>query len=120
MDDEKRARAIIDERSQEVCEICGQARATDWSHRKARSQGGLWCPTNGLDACRRCHSFAHDNPNWAKARGIFVEPHADPATVPARTRHGLVLLHEDGTMTAAPDRTPLPADVAATLAMLDF
>ncbi|QWS68233.1 HNH endonuclease [Gordonia phage VanLee] len=120
MNDEPQARAIVTERSQGICEACGRARATDWSHRIARSRGGLWCPTNGLHLCRADHAWIHAHQEKARALGAIVETHLNPAEVPVRTRHGRVLLHPDGSMTAAPMAVVLPADMLDSREHLAF
>lgn len=109
MDNEKLAREIVYERSGLVCEVCGRARATDWSHRKPRSQGGLWCPTNGLHTCHPHHMLFHRHPEKSRAMGWFVSSSDDPAAAPVYTRHGRVLLHENGAMSAAPLWPDMPA-----------
>jgi len=80
---ETRARILVATRSSLMCEGCAHAPATDWAHRKARSQGGRWCATNGLHLCRPCHSWAHANPTMARSVGWSVRRNHDPAKVPA-------------------------------------
>lgn len=98
MDDEKSTREIVYERSQGVCEICGRQRATDASHRKARSQGGLWSPANILSLCHGDHMWLHRHPQKAMMLGAFVSRDKEPIEIPVWTRHGQVFLHEDGGM----------------------
>lgn len=66
---EGRGRAIVYARSGGVCECCGARRAESWSHRVAKSRGGLWSPSNGLHLCgdgtRLCHGWLEANPTWA-------------------------------------------------------
>ena len=82
---ETEARRIVRERS-ESCEVCDQAVGTEFSHRVAAGQGGLWTPANGCRACRRCHSLIHARPDYAMARGWMLPSHADPFTTPALLR----------------------------------
>lgn len=88
--DELEARALVSARSG-VCECCGTARATDWHHRKNRSQGGIWSASNGLGLCRECHMDVTDS--WGDRRkyyretGVIVLSHEDPFTVPVNTPH---------------------------------
>lgn len=96
---EKQARSLVYARSGGICEACGSARATDYAHRKARSQGGEWSPVNALHVCHVDHMIQHANPNMAAANGWMVRSWADPAIIPARLARGLVFLNEDGTVT---------------------
>ncbi|WP_035975507.1 HNH endonuclease [Kutzneria albida] len=107
---ENRAREIVYARSGRVCERCSNARATEWHHRKNRSQGGKWCANNGLDLCAPCHLDV-TNTNGKRAeyedKGWIVPSHRDPAAVPAliyhpSIGHDYVLLMEDGSVQLAP------------------
>lgn len=69
---ESESRQIVMQRAGGRCESCGAVAPLEWSHRKARSQGGLWTPSNGIGACRVCHSYFHANPEEARANGWFV------------------------------------------------
>ena len=98
---ERQAREVVRDRSGGVCEVCGARRASNWHHRLNRSQGGLWCPTNGLDLCGSgttgCHGWITEHPALSRPRGWIVQPHQDPATVPVDlAHHGRVLLLADG------------------------
>lgn len=84
---ERRGRDMVRARSGGVCEVqvrCRGARATEWHHRVNRSQGGTWCPSNGLHACSACHGWITDHPGTAGGLGLHVLPGVDPATVPVR------------------------------------
>jgi hypothetical protein len=99
---EQRARKLVAERSGGMCEKCGCSPAHGWHHRKNRSQGGPWCPSNGLHLCgdgtRLCHGWvthyplkAHDEGGWV------VWSFEDPAEVPVlHAIHGWVRLTDDG------------------------
>jgi hypothetical protein len=65
------------------CEKCGGGGLLDWHHRKNRSQGGTWAPSNGLLLCRfPCHALVTDTrPEYYDA-GWCVEGWQDPAEVP--------------------------------------
>lgn len=93
---ERVAREVVRHRSGGVCEVCGAARATDWHHRKNRSQGGRWCPANGMDLCRGCHHEITVNPEWAYAQGYMVRSTVDPAAMPALYRGCLAWLLPGG------------------------
>ena len=52
----------------------------------------------------------HRHPVKARAVGWFVAAHDDPAETPAHTRHGKVLLLDDGRMSSAPPLWEIPDD----------
>lgn len=85
--DETQARRIVRARSNGRCELCATTRATNWSHRRARGQGGLWTPSNGLDLCGSgntgCHGWLEANSKLADAGGWrIVHRNPPPAIVP--------------------------------------
>lgn len=99
---EKTARALVYARSGGTCERCGAAPAAEWDHRKNRSQGGLWLPSNGLHLCRNCHAWKTSNPLRATRHGWAVKSWQNPVEVPVRlAAHGLVLLDDLGGFTVA-------------------
>lgn len=99
--EESAARDLVMTRAEGLCEGCGKAEPLEWSHRKARSQGGPWCASNGMALCRPCHRFAHAHPIVAKQLGWHVSSYSNPETRLAWTRrHGLVLLRPDGSITS--------------------
>lgn len=97
---------LVRERSGGDCEVrtdwC-RGRATNWSHRTAKGQGGLWAPSNGLDVCGMgnlagCHGYLHQHPTVAKAKGWIVPRWEDPLLVPAWVHThtlGLALVYLD-------------------------
>lgn len=95
---QQEARRIVYERSQGICEGCRKARATDWSHRKNRSQGGPWCPTNGLHLCRADHAWIGANPTAANACGWYLRSFQNPAAEPVLLGDRWVLLVADGSI----------------------
>lgn len=101
---EREARAIVRARSNGVCEGCRRARATDWSHRVSRAQGGPWTPSNGLDLCHPDHMWLHLNPAAAGELGWYLKSWQDPLTVPAVVGGLRVLLDDEGQY-----RTPVTA-----------
>lgn len=107
---ERRSRAILKERSGSVCEIDGCGVATDWHHRKNRSQGGLWTPANGLHLAAPCHRWVTENPLAAVGHGWSVLSWQDPLDVPVRLHYGLHKLTDDGGVIPLPD--PCPAGCA--------
>lgn len=105
--EEKDGREVVKQRSLvgevRMCEItipgvC-TGRATDFHHRKNRSQGGTWEPVNGLAACRRCHSTVTDTRAEYYANGWCVESHQDPAEIPVLYRGRWGRLTDDGGLT---------------------
>ncbi|RSN65449.1 HNH endonuclease [Amycolatopsis sp. WAC 04182] len=102
---EKQARRIVRLRSEGDCEVRIQdvclGRATNFQHRKNRSQGGLYLPSHGIDVCGSgttgCHGWIHANPAESYANGWSVKSTQDPATVPFKHwLHGWVLPDDDG------------------------
>lgn len=87
---EARGRAVVYTRSEGVCECCGVRRAESWSHRVAKSRGGLWQPSNGLHLCgppTGCHGWLEDHPTWAGEGGWHIRrDRRGPAEVPAYLR----------------------------------
>lgn len=79
---EMAARRLVTERSRGVCEICQVRPATDWHHRKNRSQGGEWAASNGLHLCSSDHRWVTEHPAAAVAHGWSVRSWMDPAEVP--------------------------------------
>lgn len=84
---EEHGRRLVIARSLDLCEGCGRAKAGTHAHRVRRSQGGTWCPTNGLRLCGSgtagCHGWSGHNPDAAKDLGWELRPHQDPAAEPA-------------------------------------
>ncbi|OQO89904.1 hypothetical protein B1813_18865 [Saccharomonospora piscinae] len=99
---EKQARRIVRERSGDVCEVqlpgC-QGRAREWHHRRNRSQGGPWAPSNGLHLCHPCHRWITEHPAESYDEGWMVPSWDDWEVIPVKTWHGYVLLGDDGELT---------------------
>lgn len=98
---EANGRAVVYARSGGGCEVrvlgACTGRAGEWQHRKNRSQGGTWAPSNGLHSCPACHRWIHANPRDAAAHGWTVSRDDDPAAVPVEYPDwGPVLLDDDG------------------------
>lgn len=98
--EEKRARALVRERSGGFCEMrltgcLGQA--TDFSHRIGRGQCGPWTASNGLDACRACHAWCHSRRTEAEGLGLILRSDRDPTVEPVAYQNaGFVRLDDDG------------------------
>lgn len=106
-DFEARVKAIVRERSGEVCEGCGAAPATEFHHRKYKSRGGLGTVQNCLHLCgwgnhTGCHGLAHgaDAPE-----GWSLHSWEDPTISPAALAVGLSYLSPDGAYVPV-DETP--------------
>lgn len=69
---EAQARKIVAQRSNGVCELCDQARATHCHHRWLKSQGGPWCPANLIHLDASCHDRIHKNPKDAEVHGWIL------------------------------------------------
>ncbi len=102
---ERECRRIVRLRSEGDCEVRIKGfclgRATNFQHRKNRSQGGLWLPSNGLDVCGSgttgCHGWIHANPEKAYASGWSVKSTKDPATTWFRhPMYGRVMPDDEG------------------------
>lgn len=104
---ESRARGLVYARSCGVCERCGFRWASEWHHRKNRSQGGRWTASNGLHLCADCHHWITTNPrDAAEAGGWVVWSWQDPLTVPALVPvYGWVVFDDCGGLTPALDLT---------------
>lgn len=105
--DERRARAIVRERSGGNCEtqIKGQClgRATNYQHRKNKSQcskAELWLSSNGLHVCGTgttgCHGYIHANPAKSYSYGWSCRQALDPRQMPVERRGVWVHLDDDG------------------------
>lgn len=81
----KTQRDLLRIRSQGVCEICGVAIATNWHHRKNRSQGGAHDLSNALHLCGSgttgCHGMVTEHPIKAFDNGWSVRSRFRPADV---------------------------------------
>jgi len=100
---ETRCRAIVKGRSGGCCEMCG-APAESMHHRKNRSQGGKWEPSNIVQLCgdgsRKCHGML-TNTNGRRLefedKGWIVPSYLAPVDVPfAHGLHGHVFLDDAG------------------------
>src|SRR4051794_39579681 len=104
-------RQVVRERSGGTCEIFIPAvcrgRAENISHRKARSQGGLWTPANCMDACGSgttgCHGWVESHWEQAHKMGLRLSRSQDPECEPVLMRTaewpwGWYRLLDDGTI----------------------
>lgn len=96
----KALRDKLAERSAGHCELCSLARATNWHHRKNRSQGGGHTLANALHLCGSgttgCHGMVTESPERAYDRGWSVRRVFDPADVPVVYQGNWALLTDVG------------------------
>ena len=85
-------------RSLGLCELCGREWATNWHHRKNRSQGGTNELSNALHLCGSgttgCHGMVTEHPIEAFDNGWSVRSRFVPAETPVK-RQGLWVLLDD-------------------------
>lgn len=91
---EAKARDIVRERSGGRCEaavehVCiGQAQSIH--HRKKRSHGGTWAPSNLLHVCgdgtMGCHGWIEAHPKKANYEGLWLFEGEDPLTTSVHMR----------------------------------
>lgn len=95
--EERAGRAAVKARSGGRCEIGSGCRGEEIHHRKNRSQGGTWCPSNLIHACHAHHLHVTTNPAAARQQGWAVRSTDDPAAVPAwLAGRGFTYLTADG------------------------
>ncbi len=93
-------------RSDGICEKCGVAQATNWHHRKNRSQGGKNNMGNAMHLCGSgntgCHGYITEHPAESYDKGWSVRSGFNPADVPVLRRGEWAILTEDGFMFLPP------------------
>ena len=112
-----KARAIVAVRSGDGCEVgipgicAGYAQSVH--HRRKRSAGGLWAPSNLLATCgdgtRGCHGWIEAHPKDAHLAGWWLRTgDGAPETVPLRMHANAMgrwwQLADDGSVTETPAR----------------
>jgi hypothetical protein len=97
--EERRAREVVQQRSEGRCEACCvEHPGTEWHHRVRRSQGGLWSASNGLWLCATVHAWITLNPHSARAKGWGLWSTEDPTAERVLYRGRWVLLTDDGSV----------------------
>jgi hypothetical protein len=89
-------RLIVAQRSWGRCEVCGQARATEMSHRRPKGMGGTSVaerhgPAWLIHACNHCHQqVIEKDREHAREMGWLLLPAETPEMKPAllHTLHG--------------------------------
>ena len=100
--EERAGRAAVKARSGGLCEIGSGCRGAEIHHRKNRSQGGTWCPSNLIHACRTHHLHVTTNPAAARQQGWAVRSTDDPArTAVWLAGRGFTYLNPDGSTVPA-------------------
>lgn len=93
-------REVLADRSHGVCEICGIAAATNWHHRKNRSQGGGDELSNAMHLCGSgttgCHGYVTGNPAESYRCGWSVRSGHLPLETPVLRRREWCLFTDDG------------------------
>lgn len=95
---EAKCRQIVAERAQGLCEKCGQQRGSEMHHRKNRSQGGRWTPSNIIHLCNACHVFVTQNPLLGQEGGWCIKRNEDPELAPVVIGGRWVRLCDDSTV----------------------
>lgn len=90
------ARLVVRSRSGGRCELDCAEQATEWHHRRFRSQGGAWSADNGLQLCSQHHQWITEHPAASYAVGWAVRSTVDPAAMPVLRRGVWVWLTEGG------------------------
>jgi hypothetical protein len=82
--------------------ICGRLRAAHMHHRRNRSQGGQWQPSNIMHICAADHDWIGGNIAAALRNGWTIQGTTSvPSETPVRRREELVLLDDQGDWTVA-------------------
>lgn len=103
--EERAGRAAVKARSGGRCEIGSGCRGEEMHHRKNRSQGGTWCPSNLLHLCSAHHLHATTHPAAARERGWAVRGTDDPDRCPVwLAGRGWHYLTADGGTTPTTER----------------
>lgn len=96
----KAQREQLHARSTGMCELCGVRPATNWHHRKNRSQGGKDTLANALHLCGSgttgCHGHVTEHPAESYDKGWSVLRAFDPADVSVYRLGEWVYLNDDG------------------------
>ena len=83
---EARCREIVAARSGGRCERCGRYRAESMHHRRKRSHGGPWAPSNVVHLCgdgtTGCHGWIEHHAAKAEVEGFHVPSWEDEREVP--------------------------------------
>jgi hypothetical protein len=82
-------RRVVMDRAGKSCELCHGPGPLQWAHRRNRSHGGTWAPSNGLHLCDACHRWTEKEAAKAAAGGWrIVHDDTDPLLVPVWLQSG--------------------------------
>lgn len=109
---EQSCRGQVAERSGGFCEVrftaTGICRGMGESmhHRRKRSQGGEWVPSNILHVCGHgtigCHGYIEANPATARRLGLWLFAGQEPSTTPVKLQFrgitGWFILDDTGSL----------------------
>lgn len=106
----KATRAIVAERSNDTCEVCGQEEATQMHHRRPRGMGGsrdarIHQPSMLLHLGNDCHHYIEHNRDEALDEGWLVKNANDDRPVRAQGRY--VRFDDDGGFTGFGPEKPV-------------
>lgn len=107
-----KSRAIVRVRADGSCEICGteldsklpqtDRRFPSIHHRFPRRDGGCDFVSNMLRLCKKCHTdVIHGDEEFAYLFGWMAHAN-NTSRIPVMTRHGWVLMTEDGSFESLP------------------
>lgn len=97
--------ALLQQRSDGICEVCGAARATNIHHRTPRGMGGTnraihtveWLLHLCGSGTQGCHGYIESHPEVAYSKGWKLRRLDTPAR-PVQYRQEWVVLGPDGTV----------------------
>ncbi len=97
---ERECRRIVNARAEGRCERCSRPMATTVHHRRKRSQGGPWSPSNCVALCGHgtagCHGWVESNPLAAHSEGLWLRAGEPPEEISLIYRWQRVLLDNTG------------------------
>ena len=100
-------RQLLRQRSNDLCERCGQKYGTNAHHRKNRSQGGADTLSNLLWLCGSgttgCHGYITEHPRDSYNHGWSVLSHHNPADIPVEYRGTWMWLDDSGNLQPVED-----------------
>ena len=97
-----KVRALVIERAQGRCELCGEAKpGMQCHHRRPRQMGGSRrddtnVASNALYCCSEDHSLIESRREWAYSLGYLVRQGCSPDSVPVLRRGEWCLLDDAG------------------------
>lgn len=101
-------RQLIRQRSNDMCERCGQKYGTEVHHRRPRGMGGTKqadtnVASNALHLCGLCHKIVEQSRDQAINNGWLVKQNHNPIDIPVLYRGAWMYLDDDGNMQPVED-----------------